>query len=369
MADLTSPDRPVDPTNGAVEGMRKGIASGAIEDHRTLADRDQDLADADQTVGDSDQTAADSDQTAADRDQTAADSDQAASDRDLMHGGDPVAHEVARDLRDRSTHQRRQSAHQRVEAAAVRDAVAQARDLAASARDQAAELRDRELATRDVAQEALGRAKTGAEIVMRAAANRRRAAADRAAAAEGRTRAAADREQAARDRELAAHDRSQARADRDALLDQLAIADTDQLTGTRTRGAGLTDLGHEVDRANRTSGLLVVAYVDIVGLKAVNDAHGHSAGDALLQRAVRGIRCRLRSYDLIVRVGGDEFVCVMPDARIEDARQRFAEIETALKEHADPCEIRIGFAALAPEDSPTELIQRADAELPTSVRR
>ena len=168
---------------------------------------------------------------------------------------------------------------------------------------------------------------------------------------------------------MAAHDRSQARADRDALLAQLAIAETDQLTGTRTRAAGLTDLGHEVDRARRTSGLLVVAYIDIIGLKAVNDGQGHSAGDALLQRAVRGMRCRLRSYDLIIRVGGDEFVCVMPGARIDDARQRFAEIETTLKADPDPCEIRIGFAALAPEDSPAELIQRADAELTTSDRR
>ncbi len=338
MADLMSIDPATDPTNGAVEGLQKSRASRTIEDDRTLADRDQGFADAEQT---------------------AADSDQAASDHDLMHGGDPVgAHEVAR-----------RALCWRVEAAAARDAVAQARDLAALARDQAAELRDRKLAARGAAREAQGRAKTGVAIVLLAAEDRRRAAADRAAAAEGRIRAAADREQAARDRELAAHDRSQAQADRDTLLAQLAIAETDQLTGTRTRAAGLTDLGHEVDRAHRTNGRLVVAYVDIVGLKAVNDAHGHFAGDALLQRAVRGIRRRLRSYDLIVRVGGDEFVCAMPDATIEGARQRFAEIETTLKADPDPCEITVGFAALAPEDSPAELIQRADAELPTSVRR
>jgi diguanylate cyclase (GGDEF)-like protein len=86
----------------------------------------------------------------------------------------------------------------------------------------------------------------------------------------------------------------------------VAAAETDGLTGTRARD-GLEDFDHEIARARRAMGLLVIAYVDVVGLKAVNDAHGHGAGDALLQRAVKAIRARRRSYDLIVRIGGDEF--------------------------------------------------------------
>ncbi len=114
---------------------------------------------------------------------------------------------------------------------------------------------------------------------------------------------------------------------------------------------------------------LVIAYVDVVGLKAVNDTHGHAAGDALLQRAVNAIRGRLRSYDLIVRIGGDEFLSVMSGATIKDARQRFAAIQTALADDPDPCEIKVGLAALKADDSAAELLQRADAELPTSHRR
>ena len=81
-------------------------------------------------------------------------------------------------------------------------------DSSRDARDQAAELRDRELTTRE------GSGGKHAEIILRAAEDRRSAAADRTAAAEGRARAAADRAQAARDRELATRTALQAQSDR-----------------------------------------------------------------------------------------------------------------------------------------------------------
>jgi diguanylate cyclase (GGDEF)-like protein len=96
--------------------------------------------------------------------------------------------------------------------------------------------------------------------------------------------------------------------------------------------------------------------------------HGHGAGDALLQHAVNAIRSHLRSYDLIVRIGGDEFMCVMSGASIEYAHQRFAAIQTTLAADRYPCEIKIGFAALTDQDAAADLIQRADAELPASAR-
>jgi diguanylate cyclase (GGDEF)-like protein len=376
VAGQPSDHRPGDfSTNGSIASQQESIAPGseALEDDETLADRDQTLADADQTGSDDDQTASDSDQAAAD-------CDQEASDRDLVDGGDPGTHDITRDIRDRSAEKRQQSSQQRVDKGAARDAVAQARDRTALARDKAAALRDRELtasaraeaaAQRDrdlAAREADladgGQAATGAEIAQRAEENHKRAGADRAAAVESRARAALAREQAALDREQAARDRLQARSERDALLDQLAIAETDPLTGACTRAPGLADLDHEIDRARRATSLLALAYVDVVGLKAENDTHGHSAGDALLQRVVRAIRGHLRSYDMIVRIGGNEFVCVMSAATLEDARQRFDAVRAALAGDPDPCEIKVGFAALTPEDSAAELIERADADLP-----
>jgi diguanylate cyclase (GGDEF)-like protein len=328
----------VESTNGPIgSNGRVAPRSRALEDDQALADRD---------------------------------SDQASSDSDFVQGGGRSVHGFTRDVRDRTAQRRRQTVQGRVEAAAARDALARARDLAALDRDQAAAVRDRELAARDNIWADDGRAVTGAEILLRAAAeNRRRAATYRAAEVEGRAGAAADREQASRDREQAADDRLHASADRDALLDHLAISEIDALTGTRTRAAGLADLDHEIDRARRTSAMLVVAYVDVVGLKAINDARGQASGDALLQRAVRVIGGQLRSYDLIVRLGGDEFLCVMSGATIQDARQRFGAVQAALAADFDQCEIKVGFAALAPEDRAAELIERADAELPTSRGR
>jgi diguanylate cyclase (GGDEF)-like protein len=327
----------------------------ALEDDQTLANRDQ-------TLADTDRKGSDIDQTAAGREQAAADSDQRASDRDLVNGGDPDVHHASRQVRNRSAQQRQYSAQARIETAVARDQVAHARDLAAAARDHAAALRDCQPQTPTTGTD--GSASVGASSEDHGIRAR-----ERALAAEDRTRAAADREQAARDRAQAAHDRIQAQADRDMLLAQLAAAETDGLTGTRSRATGLEDFDREIDRAHRTMAPLVVAYVDVVGLKAVNDTHGHGAGDQLLQRAVNAIRGHLRSYDLIVRIGGDEFLAVMSGATLDEARQRFGEIQTTLAADPDHCAIKIGFATLQAEDSATEIIQRADAQLPTSSRR
>ncbi|HMJ95296.1 MAG TPA: GGDEF domain-containing protein [Thermoleophilaceae bacterium] len=325
----------------------------------------QSLADQDQTLADTEQSGSDSDQTAADGDQAAADSDQAASDRDLAEGSDPAVHGYSRDLREQSAVRRRESAGARIDAAAARDAVARARDQAAAARDEVAALHDRELDARDAAWAGDQRH----NIVVRAAENRKRAAADRVAAAEGRARAAEDREQATRDREQAARDRVEAQADREALLHQLAVSETDPLTGARTRAPGLADVDREIARSRRTTGLLAITYVDVVGLKAVNDLRGHAAGDALLQRVVRAIRSHLRPYDSIVRLGGDEFLCVMSLTTVDDARRRFDAIQSGLAADSEPAQIKVGFSALEPDDVTADLVERADTDMLASRPR
>ncbi len=352
-------DSRIGSTSGPGRRRRRSPARAARADNA-----DQALADAEQTLADADQTASDADQTAADSDQTASDADQRASDLDLERGGDVGIHDASREMRDRNSRQRGQVGQDRVEAAAARDAVARARDLAAGARDAAAAVRDRELM--EEAAEASG---GGDGDPYREPEHHGSAAADRVWADEFRARAAADREQAALDREQAARDRQAAAADREALLERLVNAETDELTGARTRAAGLADLEQEIARARRTAGPLATAYVDVVGLKAVNDSRGHAAGDALLQHAVHSIRDHLRSYDLIIRMGGDEFLCVMSDATVETVRRRFDTVQAALAAHEDRCQIKFGVAALAPEDNASALVMRADAELPQTPRR
>jgi GGDEF domain-containing protein len=153
----------------------------------------------------------------------------------------------------------------------------------------------------------------------------------------------------------------QAQADRDTLLRQLEIGETAQPTATPA--ASRMDIDREIDRARRTSGVLAVACVEVVGLTTGSHAHANRADDALLLRVVYAIQSRLRSYDLVVRLGGDAFLCVMGGATIQDAVVRFAGLQAALAADPDPCEIRVGVAALTPEDTAAELVRRAVAEL------
>ena len=196
-----------------------------------------------------------------------------------------------------------------------------------------------------------------------AARTRDDAADDRQSATGQGEHAADDRHAAAEDREQAARERLHALVDREILADELAVTAIDPLTGARTRAAGLADLDREIDRCRRTGEPLVVTYVDVVGLKAVNDTLGHRAGDDLLKHAVRSIQQHLRPYDLVIRVGGDEFLCAMSSMSLPDARERFAIIAAALTVAPAATAIRAGFAVLRPGDSAAELIARADDEL------
>jgi len=314
---------------------------------------DQTASGKDQTASDSDQTASDRDQTASDGDQTASEEDQIASDQESAAGAGQVDSGAAR--RDRATHLRDRQARARLATATVRDVTADRRAQLASTRDGVAE-------TRDASAETQGRSAESAELgkqeeqTVRAGRDRRRAADDRASAADDRARAAEERSQAAHDRKLAASDRDQAAVDRE-------VSEVDELTHVRRRGAGIAQLQREIDRARRSGENLVVCFLDVDGLKLVNDSKGHLAGDELLRAVADSLRACLRSYDLIMRFGGDEFVCAMPDAEIDNIRQRFSDVSNALA--GCPCRgsITVGFAELREGDSPEHLIGRADIDL------
>jgi diguanylate cyclase (GGDEF)-like protein len=250
--------------------------------------------------------------------------------------------------------------------AAVADAIA-----AAEVRDDAGAHRDREAALRDRLAEAAdaqiqeferssaldnGGAANGDGLVARAVRDRERAAADRAGAATQRAAAARDRVRAARDRQLAASDRAYAAA-------ELAAAGLDDLTGALRRGVGLTAVEREIARAHRTGEPLVLAFVDVDGLKAVNDFHGHVAGDRLLQRAAHLIKDHLRPYDVTVRVGGDEFVCCLYGVTSAGVRPRFRQVRDDLGVGRDAGSVSVGLADLEPGDSLDDLMERADAAL------
>lgn len=105
----------------------------------------------------------------------------------------------------------------------------------------------------------------------------------------------------------------------------------DSLTGAWQRGPGIVELQREIDRARRGDTPLAVAYVDVDGLKAVNDQQGHGAADVLLKHVDGVLQSHLRSYELIIRIGGDEFLYALSNATIETIRLRFTEITDQLR--------------------------------------
>ena len=237
----------------------------------------------------------------------------------------------------------------------ARHATASLRDQAAAERDAVAAQRDRDAEIDDRLAVELGAGLSGDQQL--------RGQELRARALEGRRRAALDRERAARDRELAARDRDLAARDRRLAEQALEQAGTDELTGARRRGVGLEELGREIERARRTGESLVAAYVDVDGLKRVNDQHGHAAGDELLRDVVTTLRDRMRSYDLLVRLGGDEFLCVLLGLSVEEAQERFGALNAELPPGPTVRSASFGFSALLNGEGAQELIDRADREL------
>jgi diguanylate cyclase (GGDEF)-like protein len=176
-----------------------------------------------------------------------------------------------------------------------------------------------------------------------------------------RRQSVADRDQSTLDREQARLDRAQATLIRRGTDRQDYLID--ELTGTLRRGPGLRELQHEIDRARRQGDSLVVVFIDVDGLKAVNDKRGHAAGDQLLRDVAEALKQGLRSYDLVLRYGGDEFVCALSDAEVDHAEHRLREVADILARAPARPSITWGVAQLQANDDLDDLVARADSAL------
>lgn len=323
-------------------------AQRAIGADQTSADEDQSAADTDQTLSDADTAASAVDQADADRDQAASDHDQETADREraghaMFSPADESAYTASRDERDAVSIEREVNRLERAATGRDRDATASNRDRIAAARDEAGRIRDARAAdlARSVDSSDAPLMKQLAELSARAAADRARAAADRA-------RAGIDRANAARERAR--------------LEAELRSAHLDDLTGAYRREMGRLALSHEIDRARRSDGRFVLAFVDIDRFKDVNDRDGHAAGDRVLQSVVQAIRTKLRSFDPIVRYGGDEFCCGLIGTDLAEAEHRFEAIGVAIEAEVG-VSISVGLAALVAGETVDELTERADSAM------
>ena len=250
---------------------------------------------------------------------------------------------------ERLAEERLAAAEARDQAIAERAAAIEARDKAAAERVAAIESRERLVAERD------------------AIANTRdKAGAERDSIANARDRAAVERDQIAAPRYVAregAADELDPDLERARLEAELQRAHLDALTGAFRREVGRLALRNEIERARRADGKFVIAFIDVDGLKGVNDRDGHAAGDRVLRMLAAIMRANLRPYDPIVRFGGDEFIAGISSIDPGEVQHRIGVIDQSLR-HATGVGITAGLASLTGAmESVDELTERADAAL------
>jgi diguanylate cyclase (GGDEF)-like protein len=137
-----------------------------------------------------------------------------------------------------------------------------------------------------------------------------------------------------------------------------------ELTGVYRRGHGMMILTREVRRAFRSPDeRLVVAFIDVDGLKRFNDTSGHAEGDRLLKDLTAAMTQRLRAHDIVFRYGGDEFVCILPGANLDGATPVFEAMAESFGEDSAERSFSVGLADLREGDTPESLVARADTAL------
>ncbi len=171
--------------------------------------------------------------------------------------------------------------------------------------------------------------------------------------------------------------RSRLREQREALAHALAVnrelATRDELTGLPNRRAmqDLMDLEHR--RSLRSGRPMLLAELDIDHFKRVNDSHGHATGDRALQAFAGVVRASVRDTDVLARWGGEEFVLMLSDTQVEDARELLERVRTAVAAIEIPhasgvlrLTVSAGLALHLPGDTVELTLERADQALYTA---
>ena len=150
------------------------------------------------------------------------------------------------------------------------------------------------------------------------------------------------------------------------------IARTDPLTGVSNRRRFLELFAREFERVHRYGGELSCVMLDLDHFKAINDRHGHAAGDRVLVAAAEAFRGSLRTADVIARWGGEEFALLLPQTNLAGAQAVAERCRRALEEatitaegERVPVTVSVGVAGLRGGglDSPDALMRSADEAL------
>ncbi|MCK4911717.1 MAG: diguanylate cyclase [Thermodesulfovibrionales bacterium] len=156
------------------------------------------------------------------------------------------------------------------------------------------------------------------------------------------------------------------------LEDELKVlASTDYLTGVANRMYGLGYLQMQMSQSKRNNAQLCVCFVDLNKLKKINDEHGHDEGDEAIKRSSEIMHSALRESDMVIRLGGDEFLLVLPNCTMGEASTIWGRISEGVKNYNEnsgkPYALKLshGFALYGRDSllNVDELISMADKEM------
>jgi diguanylate cyclase (GGDEF)-like protein len=154
----------------------------------------------------------------------------------------------------------------------------------------------------------------------------------------------------------------------------LRLATTDSLTGVPNRAAWEDAIAHESARIERFPHPAVIVSIDIDELKAINDERGHAAGDDLIRAVADLLRSTVREVDRMARVGGDEFMVLLPETDAAGARRFIARLRRLSRGRlvpglGVPLQLSVGWAALPDAPDLATAIAMADRRMYRHKRR
>src|SRR3984957_5782352 len=149
------------------------------------------------------------------------------------------------------------------------------------------------------------------------------------------------------------------------------LATVDPLTGLYNRRFAETRLAAEASRSQRYGHPMTVVSFDLNCFKQINDKHGHPAGDQVLKEFAERLNSAIRVSDYAVRMGGDEFLVILPECPTEQIQalfNRLATIEVNYAGQIIPVEYSAGWVGYEPGESPEMFLERADRLLYANKR-
>jgi diguanylate cyclase (GGDEF)-like protein len=150
------------------------------------------------------------------------------------------------------------------------------------------------------------------------------------------------------------------------ILELNDLARLDPLTGLYNRRAFYELVNLEAARSKRSHSLYTIAYIDVDNFKQVNDALGHSGGDEVLKEIGAILKHNLRQSDMMARMGGDEFVALLPDTDPEHGKKAiqklFTRLNEAMRHKQIPVTFSIGVVTFTDMSCPVDdMIKKADS--------